>query len=46
MSCKYAIMLKKSCKMMKLIDNWVKIIMKVNDVTLKISWLLLQLTVS
>ncbi len=33
MSCECAVTLKKNHKMMKLIDAWVKIIMKVSDVT-------------
>ncbi len=33
MNCEHAMMLKESCKMMKLIDDWIKIIMKVSDVT-------------
>ncbi len=46
MSHECAATLKESRKMMKLTDAQVKIIMKVSDVTLEISRLLLQLTVS
>ncbi len=46
MSCEHAAMLKESHKIMKLTDAWVKIIVKVSDVTLEVSQLLLWLTVS
>ena len=46
MNYECTVMLKESCKMMKLTDAWVKIIMKVSDITLEISWLLLQLTIT
>ncbi len=46
MSRECAAMLKESRKMMKSTDDWVKIIIKVSDVTTWVSRLLLQLTVS